>query len=98
IIFIIRSAPPELPFRPVDPSVVTLIDQLRDVTDEGVGTHSTALAIGFIAVNEEPQFGGGVIGSRRPVTHPAQRELVRLGVAALPDLLNHVSDPRPTGL
>jgi hypothetical protein len=51
-----------------------------------------------MAVDEEFRFGGGVLGSARPVVHPAMRDLVRLGVRALPDLLNHLSDPRETRL
>jgi hypothetical protein len=83
---------------PVDPKVVALIDQLTEVTDEGPGTHSTAWASGFMAVDENFRFRGGILGSHKPVVHPAMRELVRLGVAALPELLNHLSDPRNTGL
>jgi len=83
---------------PVDPEVSALIDQLVFVTEQGPGTHPTAWASGFIAVGEEMKFRGGIFGSERPVVHPAMRELVRMGVRALPDLLNHLSDDRKTGL
>jgi hypothetical protein len=75
-----------------------LIDRLRDISDEGIGTHSTAWAGGFLAIDEEPRFHGGVLGSRKPAVSPVMRELVRRGVAALPDLLEHVQDARPTKL
>jgi hypothetical protein len=84
--------------RPVDPKVVALIDRLTEVAHEGPGTHSTAWASGLIAVDEGLQFAGGVLGSRKPVVAPPMQQLVRLGVAALPDLLNHLPDPRPTRL
>jgi hypothetical protein len=89
----------ESPARPADtPEVLALIDRLQEVGDQGAGTHTTALAEGFIATDEELRFGGGVLGSPRPVVHPALRDLVRLGVAALPDLLDHLSDSRETRL
>jgi hypothetical protein len=81
-----------------DPKVVALIDKLTEVADEGAGAHSTAWVSGFIAVDEDLQFAGGMLGSRKPVVSSPMRELVRLGVAALPDLLDHLSDPRPTKL
>lgn len=82
----------------VDPKVVAWIDKLLEISEEGIGTHSTAWASGFIATDEEPKFRGGILGSQRPAVQPAMRELVKIGVAALPDLLNHVSDPRKTAL
>jgi hypothetical protein len=75
-----------------------LIDRLRDISDEGSGTHSTAWAGGFLAIDEEPRFHGGVLGSRKPAVSPVLRELVRRGVTALPELLEHVQDARPTKL
>jgi hypothetical protein len=75
-----------------------LIDRLRDISDEGIGTHSTAWADGFLAIDEEPRFRGGVLGSRKPAVSPVMRELVRRGVEALPELLEHVQDARSTKL
>jgi hypothetical protein len=84
--------------KPEDLTVPELIDRLADVSEEGVGTHSMAWTTGFIATDDEAQFRGGVLGSKAPLTHPAMRELVRRGVAALPDLLAHISDQRLTKL
>jgi hypothetical protein len=92
-----RGTPPRLP-RPVNPEICRLIDQLTEVSEEGIGFHSTAWAGGFIAIDQEPRFRGGVLGSHRPVVAHALRELVRRGVEALPDLLNHLTDPRETKL
>jgi hypothetical protein len=75
-----------------------LIDKLPDESSEGAGFHSTAWASGFMAIDEEPEFRGGILGSRKPTTSPVMRELVRRGVAALPDLLEHLTDKRPTRL
>lgn len=79
-------------------TVVKLIDQLRQESNQGLGTHATAWVSGFAAIEEEPRLMGGVLGSGRPVTSPAMRELVRRGVAALPELIDHLSDARPTKL
>jgi hypothetical protein len=84
------------PVPAVDAEVAALIDQLMDVADDGPGAHSTAWASGFIAVDEEPHFLVGVLGSQKPIVHPAMRELVRMGLRALPDLMNHLSDSRKT--
>src|SRR5262249_14798014 len=73
-----------------------LIDRLAQVTDEGVGYHSRAPPSAFLAVDEGPEFRGGVIGSKRPVASEGMRDLVRLGPEALPDLIGRLSDPRKT--
>lgn len=75
-----------------------LIDQLVVASDYGVGFHPTAWTSGFIAVEGEPRFEGGILGSTRPSVNPAMRELVKRGVAALPDLIAHLSDERETRL
>src|SRR5947209_4618179 len=74
-------------FPTVNPEVVRLIDRLTMVANDGVGVHHTATVSGFIAIDEEPQFEAGILGSKRPVTPPVMRELVAMGVDALPDLL-----------
>src|SRR5262249_50088272 len=86
------------PFRTHNPQVAAFIDQLTEVADEGIGTHSTAWASGFLGSDAEPRFAGGILGSRKPIASSAMQQLVRLGVAALPDLLEHMSDPRETKL
>ncbi len=79
-------------------SVEELIDRLQDVAVQGLGTHSTAWAEGFLATDEEPRFRGGVLGSAKPAVSPMMRELVRRGVSGLPGLLDHLEDRRPTCL
>jgi hypothetical protein len=75
-----------------------LIDSLANISSEGTGFNSFSMSSTFMAINEEPQFHGGIIGSPKPTVPPAMRELVRRGVKALPDLLKHLSDPRSTKL
>lgn len=93
------AAPPPRPKRVVPVEKLTveqLIDALQEESEQGIGTHATALASGFIGDDEPPRFGGGVLGSPRPVTSSVMRELVRRGPAALPKLLEHIDDKRPT--
>lgn len=78
--------------------IEALIDQLVNVGAEGVGFHSTAWASGFLAIEEQPQFGGGVLGSVEPVASEPMRALVQQGVAALPSLIEHLSDEREATL
>src|SRR5439155_18821425 len=61
-----------------------LIDKLQEESAQGIGTHATAWASGFLAIDEEPRFRGGILGSKKPVRSPVLRELVRRGVGALP--------------
>jgi hypothetical protein len=75
-----------------------LIDGLQDEGAEGVGTHSMVWANGFLATDEEPQFRGGMLGSAKPAASPVMKELVKRGLAALPGLLDHLTDHRPTRL
>jgi hypothetical protein len=84
--------------RPDEPGVAKLIDQLTDVGEAGIGFHPTAWADGFIGVDVEPAFHGGIIGSQKPVISSPLRALVQMGVAALPQLIDHLSDRRETKL
>ena len=90
---------------PADPardlsSVATedLITKLQNESSQGIGTHETAWASGFMAINDEPKFNGGIMGSAKPVISPVMRELVRRGTASFPQLINHLTDSRPTKL
>jgi hypothetical protein len=80
-----------------NPKVDELIDRLQEVSDASVASHTTAWAGSFLAVGDGFRFRCG-FGPETPETRPAMRELVRLGVAALPDLLEHLADDRPTKL
>ena len=75
-----------------------LVDHLVEESAEGIGSNTTAWAIGFLAIDEEPQFAGGILGAPKPTVSPTMRELVRRRVAALPSLIRHLADARPTKL
>jgi len=79
-------------------SVETLIEQLATVDAQGPGLHGTATVGGFIGADLPLRFEGGVMGSQRPAVHPAMRELVRRGTAAMPLLVAHIDDATPTKL
>lgn len=73
-----------------------LIPKLQEISQPGIGTHPTAWATAFIAIDDQPAFRGGILGSDKPATSPVMQELVRRGTAALPQLIAHLSDSRPT--
>jgi hypothetical protein len=75
-----------------------LINQLRHVHTFAPGLHPNAGAYGFLAVDDNFGFGGGVLGSLRPVADPAMREFVRRGAAALPTLISNLNNATPTEL
>lgn len=83
---------------PPDMTVAELIDDLVNIDAQAPGLHSTAWVRGFIAEEQVPEFGGGVIGSAAPTIFPQMRELVRRGIGALPLLIEHLDDSRPTKL
>jgi hypothetical protein len=75
-----------------------LIDDLQNLESPTAGLHPTAWVSQFLAQETEPQFGGGIIGSQRPVVFAPMRELVVRGAAAIPEILRHLDDARPTKL
>ena len=75
-----------------------LIDDLQNLESPTAGLHPTAWVSQFLAEEVEPQFGGGIIGSQRPVVFAPMRELVVRGAVAIPEILRHLDDARPTKL
>jgi hypothetical protein len=75
-----------------------LITKLTDESNQGIGSHATAWASGFLAMDDEPRFNGGILGSAKPAVSPFMRELVRRGLTALPLLIHHLTDSRSTKL
>jgi hypothetical protein len=80
-------------------SVAELIDDLTQIDSESVAIHSSYLPpVGFI-VDETPvslrTFREGEVVPDAP---PQMRELVRRGPVALPELIKHLDDRRPTKL
>jgi hypothetical protein len=79
-------------------SVDQLIDDLTQIDSQSPGIDSAAIYEGFIADNSPGSFEGGVLGIPAPQVPPQMSELVRRGVLALPDLIKHLDDRRPTKL
>jgi len=52
----------------------------------------------FLAEDKPAKFQGGVLGIATPGVPDVVRELVQIGPAALPELLKHLDDGRPTKL
>ena len=61
-------------------STEELITKLTEESNQGIGSDATAWASGFLAIDDEPRFNGGILGSAKPVASPAMRELVRRGL------------------
>ncbi|MGH6644459.1 MAG: hypothetical protein ACRED3_17360, partial [Bradyrhizobium sp.] len=78
--------------------IETLISDVTLVDAEGPGLQSTGYWTGFIGDDSPQQFVTGIIGSPAPVVAPQLRELVRRGAQALPALIGHLNDERPTKL
>jgi len=79
-------------------TVGQLIDDLTQIDSQSPTINSAAIYKGFI-VNRAPEsFQGGVLGVALPEVPPQMRELVRRGSEALPELIKHIEDARPTKL
>lgn len=79
-------------------TVEKLIGHLALIDSQAPGLHGTASVVGFTAEDKPLKFGGGVLGSPAPKTPPQMRELTRRGASALPQLISHLDDTRPTKL
>jgi len=77
-------------------SVSQLIDDLTIIDSQSPGINSSGIYEGFIAEDAFGSFHGGVLGVATPRVSPQMRELVRRGPAALPELIKHLDDTRPT--
>jgi tetratricopeptide (TPR) repeat protein len=73
-----------------------LIDELAGLDRSAPGIASMVSYEAFMAEDKPPKFAGGVLGVAPPESPPAMRELVRRGVDALPVLIQHLDDERPT--
>jgi hypothetical protein len=78
--------------------IETLIDDLTLIDAPAPGIDGAAWFSAFMADNWVPRFEGGILGSATPRIPPQMRELVRRGLRALPSLVEHLDDGRPTRL
>jgi hypothetical protein len=79
-------------------SIDRLIDDLTLIDSSAPGVDSAGIYGGFIAETAPGAPLVGVVGVPPPQVPPQMRELVRRGMAALPALIAHLSDARPTQL
>jgi hypothetical protein len=79
-------------------SINELIDDLALIDSQAPGVNSAAIYGGFIGDDSPGQFQVGVLGLSPPGVPPQMRELVRRGISALPALIAHLDDARPTKL
>ena len=79
-------------------SVTELIDDLTQVESESVAINSNSVHVGFIADETPVSLRTNVVGVVVPDAPPQVRELVRRGPLALPELIKHLDDIRPTKL
>jgi len=77
-------------------SVAQLIDDLTQIDSSAPGIDSAAVYSGFLANERSISFQVGVLGVPPPKLPPQMRELVRRGPLALPELIKHLDDRRPT--
>jgi hypothetical protein len=97
---VLLAAPPDLG-RASDYShapIETLIGDLTRLKAETPGIDSRGVFFSFFAKDDAPQFGAGLLPVEEPQVPEQMRELVRRGVDALPSLLAHLDDKRPTGI
>jgi hypothetical protein len=74
----------------------TLINRLANLDTKMPGIDDTATWDFFAAEESEAQFLTGLIPNSPPPVPPHVREIVRRGALALPELLKHLTDARPT--
>jgi hypothetical protein len=79
-------------------SVAELTDELTQINAQSQGINSAAIYEGFIAEDSPSSFEVGVLGVAPTKVPPQMRELVRRGAVALPELIQHLDDKRPTKL
>jgi hypothetical protein len=83
---------------PVARSVSQLIEDLGQINSEAPGINSGGMYEVFFAEDKPAKFQGGVWGIAPPTVPDVMRKIVEIGPAALPELLKHLDDSRPTKL
>ena len=79
-------------------TIERLIDALAEVKESDYGYSPRVSGGAFLPLYREGRFGMGLLGGPRPVRSEALTELVRRGARAVPHLLAHIDDARPTGV
>ncbi|MCE9557560.1 MAG: hypothetical protein K8R88_01275 [Armatimonadetes bacterium] len=83
---------------PPKDEVETLLDRLVTVGGGEADGYDLLQKPGFIAPVDQPSIRFGIPKEKDWTIEPTMQKLMQLGVLALPQLLAHVDDPRPTAL
>jgi hypothetical protein len=75
-----------------------LIERFRDVGAEGMGFSTSVSGWEFLPYPGSGEAGVMSLGRALPEPSPILRKVIEKGVAAVPALLAHIDDPRPTKL
>jgi len=78
------------------PSVEKLIDQLQDTKESGYGYSPSLSGSQFLPRAGSAQMATALLGQSPPKASGPMTEIVRQGVKAIPDLIKHLDDSRPT--
>jgi hypothetical protein len=75
-----------------------LIEKLQEESNQEDNSPSARWVSGFMVIDGAPAIPEGIPDPNKPWVSPIMRELVRRGTAALPVLIDHLDDDRPTKL
>jgi ankyrin repeat protein len=81
---------------PAPRDVVALIDKLVEMSDDDMGYSDTHSRNSFLPLDRQYQVPVLVPGEKPPAPSDTLRQLVKRGAAAVPELLAHLGDRRPT--
>jgi hypothetical protein len=79
-------------------NIPALIDQLVNVADGDFGYSPSVTGQKFLPLQSKGQIGVMLLYQEPTVPSVAMRELVKQGAAAVPHLVAHLGDQRPTRL
>ena len=77
-------------------TIESLIDDLAHIDRPVPGVAALGLYEAFVVEDNRPRFAGGVLGATPPSVPPQMRDVARCGVEAVPALIQHLNDARPT--
>src|SRR6476659_526484 len=84
--------------RPADDAIEVLIGRFLDVGTEGMGFSTSVSGWEFLPYPGSGEAGVMLLGRLPPQPSPILRKVIEKGVAAVPALLAHIDDARPTKL
>jgi hypothetical protein len=79
-------------------TIESLIDQLTEVAEPDFGYSPSVSGTIFLPLDREGQMGAALLGQAPLKRSAAMRELEKRGAAAVPHLIAHLDDKRPTKL